>query len=130
MTVSKEREQLFKTFGKAFVSKDIELLNTVVTDDFIWQYSEASGVVGAVSGSDEIHNHMVHQADRLTEVRFNDMVWYHLDEVSFVTFNITAKDAGTGEPVRETGIEYYTIRDGRVALKDVYRKYDVGEKSL
>jgi len=121
-----QRDELFKTFGKAFVKKDIDLLYTVVTEDFAWQYSEASGVVGSVTGRDAILNHMIHQADRLVDVRFYDMVWRHVDDASFVTFRISAKDAKTGQPVAETGVEYYTFKNGRVAVKDVYRKYATG----
>ena len=112
-----DRKALFKTFGRAFVKKDVELLYTVVADDFSWKYSEASGVVGSVAGKEGVLNHMLHQADRLVDVIFHDMTWYHVEEVSFVTFRITANDAKTREPVNETGIEYYTFKNGRVAVK-------------
>ena len=127
MSVPIERRgELFKMFGKAFVKKDIDLLYSVVTEDFTWQYSEASGVVGSVTGRDGVLNHMLHQADRLVEVRFYDMVWHHVEDASFVTFRLSAKDANTGQPVEETGVEYYTFENGRVLLKDVYRKYATG----
>jgi ketosteroid isomerase-like protein len=120
-----DRDALFRKFGSAFVKRDIELLYTIVSEDFTWRYSEASGVVGSVTGKDKVLNHMQHQADRLVDVKFHHMVWHHVGDASFGTFRLSARDADTGDAVEERGIEYYTFKDGRVNLKDVYRKYDL-----
>ena len=39
-----------------------------------------------------------------------------------MTFRLTATRKSDGAPHEEVGIERYTFKDGRIAVKDVYRK--------
>lgn len=39
-----------------------------------------------------------------------------------MTFRLIETDKATGATREEAGIERYTFKDGRIALKDVYRK--------
>lgn len=92
-------EELFKTFGRAFFRKDIELLYEVVTEDFVWDAHEAGGLVKKVTGRQAVAAHMAGQSTRLENIRFHDVVYHHTDEVSFMTFRLTANNVDRGEAI-------------------------------
>ena len=54
--------------------------------------------------------------------RFHDVVYHHLPDVSFMTFRVSETVRTIGEAREQTGIERYTFKGGRIAIKDVYRK--------
>ena len=56
------------------------------------------------------------------QVRFADVVYHHAPEASFMTFRIIETDPATGAETEDVGVERYTFRDGRIAVKDVYKK--------
>ena len=52
-----ERDALFKTFGRAFFKRDLDLMNQVVTPDFVWAALAPDG--GVKAKIDEIEQQMV-----------------------------------------------------------------------
>ena len=54
--------------------------------------------------------------------RFHDVVHHHLPDVSFMTFRVSETVRSTGEHREQRGIERYRFEDGKIAMKDVYRK--------
>ena len=56
------------------------------------------------------------------KVRFADVVYHHAPEATFMTFRAIETDPATGVETEDVGVERYTFRDGRIAVKDVYRK--------
>ena len=99
-------EQLFRVFARALFTRGIDLL-----------YS-----VKQLVGSGAVRAHLAEQDQLYESQRFHDVVYHHLPEVSFMTFRVTEKLRGTGEMREQEGIERYLFRDGRIVLKDVYRK--------
>ena len=64
------------------------------------------------------------ERDRIySGVRFHDLVWHHAPEASFLSFRVTAERRDGGAPVNALGLERYTFRDGRIAIKDAYWKH-------
>ena len=117
-----ERDALFKTFGRAFFKRDLDLLYQVVTPDFVWAFHAPDGGVSALKSRAEIEAHFAHQSRKVEGRRFHDVVYHHAGDTTFMTFRATYTDIATGRPHEELGVERYTFRDGRIALKDVYRK--------
>jgi ketosteroid isomerase-like protein len=119
---AEDRDQLFKAFGRAFFKRDVDALYETVTEDFVWNALERDGSVKAVSGRDQVSAQLNRRSPQLENVRFEDVVYHHAPDATFMTFRLTATNAQTGQPHEEVGVERYTFRDGRIAIKDVYRK--------
>ena len=62
------------------------------------------------------------RAEEFHNIRFEDVHYHHAHEATFLTFRLTATRTSDGAPHEEIGIERYTFKDGRIAMKDVYRK--------
>ena len=60
--------------------------------------------------------------DPRVQRRFEDVVYHHAPDASFMTFRLIETDKATGASREECGVERYTFKDGRIAVKDVYRK--------
>lgn len=121
-TALAEREELFKAFGRAFFKKDVEALYRVVTPDFQWRGQDAAGAVRLLASPEAIREHFARQKDLFSEQRFSDVVYRHLPDISIMTFGLTEVRRADGASSSHQGVELYTFRDGRIALKDVYRK--------
>ena len=117
-----EREALFKAFGRAFFKKDVEALYEVVTSDFQWRGQDETGTPRLLASSEAIRVHFERQREVYSAQRFSDVVYQHLPDVSFMTFRLTETRRSDGAVSDHQGVEVYTFKDGRIALKDVYRK--------
>lgn len=111
-----EREALFQEFARALFKHDMVSLYKVVSPDFVWRYHDglSSGVV--------VTRHLEERKAFYSTSRFDDVVYYHLPDTSFMTFNVTEIVRSTGEHRKQSGVERYTFLGGRIAIKDVYRK--------
>jgi ketosteroid isomerase-like protein len=119
---AEQRDALFKTFGRAWYKKDIELMYQAVTPDFVWNAHGPDGSVRAITGKDAVGTALNEVNGALEGIRFEDVVYHHAPDASFMTFRLTATEKATGKQHEEHGVERYTFRDGRIAVKDVYRK--------
>ena len=117
-----EREELFKAFGRAFFKKDVEALYRVVTPGFQWRGQDEAGAPRLLSSPEAIRAHFERQRETYSEQRFSDVVYEHLPDVSFMTFRLTETRRADGAVSSHAGVEVYRFEDGRIALKDVYRK--------
>jgi hypothetical protein len=123
MTPSAEaRDSLFKTFGRAWFKRDADLLYEAVTPDFAWQSVDADGTVRRISGKPAVAEALAATGGGTMQRRFEDVVYHHAPEATFMTFRLIETDKATGAVREEAGLERYTFKDGRIALKDVYRK--------
>lgn len=116
-----ERDQLFKTFGRAWFRRDVDLLYQAVTADFVWASNDGDGKVRRIAGREAVAAALAQTASGVQR-RFEGVVYHHAPEATFMTFRLIETDPATGRVREEDGIERYTFRDGRIALKDVYRK--------
>ena len=116
-----ERDQLFKAFARAFFKADMAAMYEVVTADFVWASHDGRGGVERLEGREAIAAHISRTRAR-AEVRFSEVAYHHAPEATFMTFRIMETDRATGAISAQVGIERYTFRDGRIAIKDVYRK--------
>ena len=114
-----ERETLFKAFGRAFFKQDMDAMFEVVTEDFTWTVEE-NGVVRVLVGKQQIADFLDERRGKNQDVRFTDVVFHHAPDATFMQYRISGKVAATGEPFARVGVERYTFRDGKLAVKDVY----------
>lgn len=121
---SSERDALFKTFGRAWFKRDAELLYLATTPDFRWLSVDADGRVRIITGKDAVAAEFAAMGGGNVQRRFEDVVYHHAPDASFMTFRLIETDKDTGATREEAGIERYTFKDGRIAVKDVYRKAD------
>ncbi|HEX4894534.1 MAG TPA: nuclear transport factor 2 family protein [Hyphomicrobiaceae bacterium] len=119
---SEARDALFKTFGRAWFKRDVDLLYEAVTPDFQWRGLDSSGAVRLISTRDGVAEAFRSMATSPLKVRFEDVAYHHAPDASFMTFRIIETDPATGKSREDVGVERYTFRDGRIAVKDVYRK--------
>jgi ketosteroid isomerase-like protein len=123
MTLStSDRNVLFKNFSRAFFRRDIDALYETVTKDFTWASLGPDGATETITGRDAIAARLNQRSTSLDNIRFEDVVYHHTPDATFMTFRLTATRKDTGEPHEEIGVERYTFRDGKIAVKDVYRK--------
>lgn len=119
---AEDRDVLFKAFARAFFKRDVDALYETVTDDFTWFTLDQDGNARPVSGKQAVAEQLNRRSPVLENVRFEDVVYHHAPDATFMTFRITATNKETGAPHEDIGVERYTFRDGRIAVKDVYRK--------
>lgn len=117
-----DRDQLFKSFARAFFRRDVDALYETVAPEFSWHTVDETGGAQILSGRDAIARQLAKRSDRLENIRFEDVVYHHAPEATFMTFRLTATDKATGQAHEEVGVERYTFKDGRILTKDVYRK--------
>ena len=115
---------LMQRFGKAFFTKDRDMLASVITEDAQWHFAFGAdvphgrvrkGMAGFMRGMEE--------NDALFEhLRFNDVkcTGFGADQV-VMTYTVEGK-MRNGEAFELRGIELITTRDGRIAIKDVFWK--------
>ncbi|MEQ9642991.1 MAG: nuclear transport factor 2 family protein [Alphaproteobacteria bacterium] len=116
-----ERDTLFKAFGRAFFKQDMDAMFQIVTEDFTWTV-EDDGVVRELVGKQQIADFFAERKGKNIDVRFTDVVFHHAPDATFMQYRISGKVAATGEPFARVGVERYTFRDGKLAVKDVYAR--------
>ena len=118
---AEERDALFKAFGRAFFKQDLDAMYQVVTEDFA--YSILVGDAPRhMTSREEIAAFFEERRGIQKDVRFEDVVFHHAPEATFMTYRVTGTDVASSEPFERVGVERYTFRDGRIAEKDVYSR--------
>lgn len=116
------RDALFKTFGRAWFKRDADLLYEAVTPDFAWRSLDGDGSVRLITGKAAVAEALTASGGGNVQRRFEDVAYHHAPDATFMTFRLIETDKTTGAVREEAGLERYTFKDGRIALKDVYRK--------
>ena len=117
-----QRDELLKGFAKALFRRDLDTLYAVVTPDFLWSFHDGLSVTKSLIGREQILDHLDAQKQLFSVQRFEDVVCHHCPDLSFMTCRIDETLRASGEKREQRGIELYRFKDGRLALKDVYRK--------
>lgn len=117
-----ERDALFKTFGRAWFRRDVEMLYQAVTPDFVWESVDAGGVARRITGKEAVGAALAAGGGDGLKRTFENVVYHHAPDATFMTFRLIETNPATGAARAEEGVERYTFRDGRIAVKDVYRK--------
>lgn len=117
-------DDLFRRFGRAFNKADVEEIAACVTDDFEWRLASGSEPSGTVlKGKDDLRRHFADKGRAHREARYSEARIHRAGDKLFGTFRVTGIDA-QGRPFDRYGVDLYTLRDGKIALKDSYLKGD------
>ncbi len=115
---------IMQRFGKAYFKRDRALLAEVLCEETEWHFAfGADAPDGRVRKGVDGFMRGIEENDALFEsLRFTDVKCVGLDAERIVmTYLVDGKVRG-GEPFSLRGIELVTVRDGRVAKKDVFWK--------
>ena len=118
---AEERDALFKAFGRAFFKQDLDAMYQVVTEDFAYSIL-VDDVPRRMTTREQVAAFFEERNGIQKNVRFEDVVFHHAPEATFMTYRVTGTDVATGEPFERVGVERYTFVDGRIAEKDVYSR--------
>ena len=113
-------EELVHNFFKAFATGDMELLNSITTDDLTMYEPGTTHVAGTFAGRDTVLE-MFGELGRVTEGTLSiDSVNHVLanDQVAIAVFDCSA--TRHGEKITAQVNELYTIRDGKIAEIKAY----------
>lgn len=115
---------IMQRFGKAFFSRDRALLAEVLCEDAEWHFAfGADAPDGRVRKGVDGFLRGIEENDALFErLRFNEVKCFGLDAERIVMTYLVEGKVRDGEPFSLRGIELVTVRDGRVAKKDVFWK--------
>jgi ketosteroid isomerase-like protein len=117
-----QRDDLLKGFARALFRRDLDALYAVVTPDFLWSFHDGLAVTKSLGSREQILVHLDAQKELFSAQRFEDVLYHHCPDLSFMTCRIEETVRPTGERRAQRGIELYRFRDGKLAVKDVYRK--------
>ena len=115
---------LLRHFGKAFNKGDIEGILECVTEDFQWRLAEGPDAPDGkvVSGKDAVRAALQERDLTTKEIKFSETSIHFTEEKVFGCFRATG-ELGDGTVVDQRGIDIYTFRDGKIAVKDSYWKH-------
>lgn len=116
-----ERDAIFKTFGRAFFKQDMDLMYQVVAEDFAWTIQDDDDV-RVLNSRAKIAGFFAERRGKFENVRFEDVVFNHAPEATFMTYRMTGTEAATGAAFARVGVERYTFRGGKLTEKDVYSR--------
>lgn len=116
-----ERDALFRAFGRAFFKQDLDAMYEVVTHDFAYSILVDDGP-RIMRTREQVAAFFDERRGVQRDVRFEDVVFHHAPEATFMTYRVTGVDIATDRPFERVGVERYTFRDGRIAEKDVYSR--------
>lgn len=116
-----ERDALFKAFGRAFFRQDFDAMYKVVTQDFTWSIL-FNGDPRVMNTRDQIEAFFAERQGVHANVRFEDVVYHHAPDATFMTYRMTGVDIASGDSFERVGIERYTFVGDKIAEKDVYSR--------
>ncbi len=118
---AEDRDVLFKAFGRAFFKQDLDAMYEVVTEDFTYSIL-VNDKPRQMKTREEVAAFFDERRGIQKDVRFEDVVFHHAADATFMTYRVTGTDVASGELFERIGVERYTFRDGRIAEKDVYSR--------
>jgi len=115
---------IMQRFGKAYFKRDRALLAEVLCEDAEWHFAFGTDAPdGRVRKGIDGFMRGIEENDALFEqLRFNEVKCFGLDAGRIVMTYLAEGKVRGGEPFSLRGIELVTVRDGRVAKKDVFWK--------
>ena len=93
----------------------------VVTADFTWTVDDGDQV-HVLDSRNKIAEFFAQRRGKFENVRFDDVVFHHAADATFMTYRMTGTAVATGDAFAKVGIERYSFRDGKLTVKDVYSR--------
>ncbi|MGE3076101.1 MAG: nuclear transport factor 2 family protein [Dehalococcoidia bacterium] len=113
-------------FSRAYFRKDREMLAEAITPDAEWHFAFGPDVPnGRVrAGIDGFMQGIAENDELFERLRFEDVVIRGFSANEIIMTYLAAGTRRNGESFQLRGIELIRVKDGRVALKDVYWKQE------
>ena len=108
---AEERDALFKQFGRAFFKQDLDAMYQVVTEDFAYSIL-VNDTPRVMNTREQVAAFFEERRGIQKDVRFEDVVFHHAPDATFMTYRVTGTEVASGEPFERVGVERYTFRDG------------------
>ena len=119
-----ERDALFRDFAKALFRGDTDALYRVVVPGFQWNYHDGVSVTKCLVGAEAIRAHMAEQKAMFSAQRYHTVSYYHLPQITFMTFQVSETVSASGARREQYGVECYTFEMVRSQPR-MYRKPSV-----
>lgn len=121
-------EGFLQSFADAFNAHDIKGIMSHMTDDCIFEASAGPDADGQkYAGQDQVKMAFMEVFETFPDARWNHPRHFISGDRGFTewTFTGTRKD---GTKVEVTGCDLFTFRDGKIAIKNSYRKNRVAAR--
>ena len=105
---AEQRDSLFKAFGRAFFKQDLDAMYEVVTEDFTYSIL-VNDQPRIMNTREQIAAFFEERRGIQKDVRFEDVVFHHAPDATFMTYRVTGTDVASGEPFERIGVERYTV---------------------
>ena len=92
-----ERDALFRAFGRAFFRQDLDAMYRVVTEDFTYSIM-LNGLPRRMTSREQVAAFFEERRGIEKDLRFEDIVFHHARDATFMTCRVTGTDVATGEP--------------------------------
>src|SRR5690242_12713730 len=93
-----ERDALLAAFSKALFKKDVDAIYRTVTPDFVWRLPVGpdAPVAREIASREQLTAYFDERERMYDGMRFNDVVYHHAPDATFMTFRVVAarKDGG------------------------------------
>ncbi len=117
-----ETKAVLRAFGDAFNRQDLDAIMALMTDDCVFDSFAGPDICGThFEGQDEVRNGIARIWDVCRDANFGETSSFVYGDrgVSEWLFTGTTRD---GERIEMNGCDIFTFRDGKVAIKDAFRK--------
>ena len=114
--------QFLDAFADAWNRHDTDAILSMMTSDCIFEASRGPAMKGTVyTGQDEVRDGIDEVFENFPDARWNDSRHFIAENrgVSEWVFTATGPD---GAQVEVQGCDIFTFRDGKIAVKNSYRK--------
>ncbi|PCE66023.1 nuclear transport factor 2 family protein [Sediminicola luteus] len=119
---NQEKIALLKTFAEAFNKHDIETLMACMTPDCIYEGSAGTHAHGTrFSGAKEVRQSFLDIFKAFPDAQWNDDTHFVSGDRGCSMWYFTGTYAN-GKQVEVNGCDLFTFRDGKIHIKDSYRK--------
>jgi uncharacterized protein (TIGR02246 family) len=114
--------KLLDDFAEAWNKHDADRILSMMTSDCVMQMPSGTGVNGTTfTGHDQIRVGINQVFSAIPDVAFNNPKHFITDDRGITEWILTG--TGPAGPIEAAGCDVFTFRDGKIALKNSYRKY-------
>ncbi|MEM7404080.1 MAG: nuclear transport factor 2 family protein [Pseudomonadota bacterium] len=113
---------LLDDFAAAFNRHDIDALMGMMTDDCVFNTSGGDTVFGTrFEGHDAVREGFLSVFAQFPDAQWNDAEHFFAGDRALTAWRFTGTDVN-GKRTEVLGCDVFTLRDGKVQVKDSYRK--------
>jgi steroid delta-isomerase-like uncharacterized protein len=119
---TKITEDFLQSFANAFNAHDVKAILSLMTDDCVFEASAGPDADGEkFTGREEVKKAFEDVFDTFPDAHWGNARHFVKDDRGFSEWIFTGTKAD-GTRVEVTGCDLFTFRDGKIAIKNSYRK--------